>query len=313
MANSSSLTLNIFKQCRIRAVPLWQCPQFLFLVMGVINIASMILAYVFGRDLLSVEFVIVIVVSIAIVLLFLSYIITRNFEKLMELNQMKTEFISIISHQLRTPLSATRWAVSTMLAGGQTEEDKLSYLALLKENNDRMVRLLNDLLLVARIEQGRVDFKPQKFLMQDVAAQVVNNFKNYAKANNVNIVVEGGDENCLVMADPEYIKLVIQNLVDNSVRYIVKKGQVTVKTFLKRGNVVCAVKDTGVGIPLSDQNQIFQKFFRSKNVMRYQTEGTGLGLFIAKAIIEFSGGKMYFKSKENQGSIFYFTLPIAKK
>ncbi|MCD6402659.1 HAMP domain-containing histidine kinase, partial [bacterium] len=135
-------------------------------------------------------------------------------------------------------------------------------------------------------------------------------FQPFAKASNVKLYFKYQNKLPKISADPFQIKQVIENLLDNAIRYTKDKGKVEMLLKKKNKKLHFEIKDNGVGIPKEDQKYIFQKFFRSSNVMRHRTQGSGLGLYIAKAIIEKSGGKIGFQSKENKGSTFYFTLPI---
>ena len=132
----------------------------------------------------------------------------------------------------------------------------------------------------------------------------------FARASNVEIKIDIKDNLPEILADPSQLKLVVENLLDNAIRYVKAKGKVEVKLEKQNKSIYFEVKDNGVGIPKEDQKYIFQRFFRSANVMRHQTEGSGLGLYIAKSIVEKSGGKIGFESQENKGSTFWFTIPI---
>ncbi|MFA5766743.1 MAG: HAMP domain-containing sensor histidine kinase, partial [Candidatus Paceibacterota bacterium] len=142
--------------------------------------------------------------------------------------------------------------------------------------------------------------------------QIINKFKAYAEASNIEITFNTEEPLSNVVADPSQTKSVIENLLDNAIRYIKGKGKIEI-SIRKRGDfLLFSIKDTGVGIPQKDQKHIFQKFFRSANVMKHQTQGSGLGLYIVKSIVEMCGGKIWFNSREGEGTTFLFTLPIKK-
>ncbi|MFH1820492.1 MAG: HAMP domain-containing sensor histidine kinase, partial [Candidatus Nealsonbacteria bacterium] len=132
-----------------------------------------------------------------------------------------------------------------------------------------------------------------------------------ASASNVEIKLNVvGDSEPKAFCDPSQLKLVIENFIDNAIRYTKGQGTIEVKIEKRNKKLLCFVKDGGVGIPWNDQKHIFQKFFRSSNVLKYQTRGSGLGLYIAKSIVERSKGKIGFRSELNKGSTFWFTVPI---
>ncbi len=305
--------LNIFAQCRKYGLSLWQCPQFLFLVMGVIIIISIFIAYaVATRYIAEPGIVALIVLLLTMVLFIIAVIITQNFERLAEVSRMKSEFISIVSHQLRSPLSNLNWAIELLLSGrlGGIETKQLEYFKILKENSARMGELVKDLLVVARIETGDFPLRKKSFSLSEMAKDLISEFKPFARAVNVEIKIKTQPNLSQVFADASQIKLVMGNLLDNAIRYTKKKGLVEINLEQNKNNFYFEIKDNGIGIPKKDQKYIFQKFFRSGNILRHQTEGSGLGLYIVKAIIVKSGGKIGFKSEENKGSTFWFTLPI---
>ena len=305
--------LDIPAQCKKCGLSLWQCPHFLFLVMGVIIIGSTFFSYFIGsRYIDDPQIVLLSTLLITAILFILAVIITRSFETLAEANRMKSEFVSVVSHQLRSPLSNLRWAIE-LLMSGRTDSvtgKQLEYLEILKENSARMSELVSDLLIVSRIETAKIPFKKQEFVLEDLIKKLIQDFGPFARASNVEIKFEPEKDLPKVFSDPHQIRLAIENLLDNAIRYIKEKGQVEIKLRKQDENFYFEVKDAGVGIPQKDQKYIFQKFFRSENVMRYQTQGSGLGLHIVKAIIERAGGKIGFQSQEGVGSTFWFTLPI---
>jgi len=238
--------------------------------------------------------------------------ITR--EKMVE--RIKTEFVSLAAHQLRTPLSAIKWTLRMLLDGdlGKITAEQRDFVEKTYKSNERMIALINDLLDVTRIEEGRYIYKPTFNQIEDIVQFVIKSFNEEIKRKNIEFEFKKPKENLpQVKVDVEKIRLAIDNLIDNAIRYTLARGKVIVSLKLVKKEIEFSVKDTGVGIPEDQQERVFTKFFRGANVMRMDTEGTGLGLFITKNIIEAHGGKIWFDSEEGKGTTFYFTLPVKEK
>lgn len=318
--------LNIFARCRKYDIPLRQCPQFLFLLMGLFIIGAMLLSYAIGtRYVADPRIVALIIIALTLILLIIAFVITRSFEKLSEVSRMKSEFVSIVSHQLRSPLTNLTWALELLMSGklGKTEEKQTEYFRVLKENSARMEELISDLLIVSRLETATLSLTKEEFFLPDIIKKLIAEFEPLARALNIEIRFLTTENLPNAWADPFQIQLVIENLLDNAIRYrkpvtkdvvreLKDKGQVLISLKRKDEFLLFEIQDNGIGIPKDDQKYIFQKFFRSQGVLKYQTQGSGLGLYIAKAIIERSGGKIGFTSQEGKGSTFWFTLPIIK-
>ena len=318
--------LNIPGQCKRYGISLWQYPQFLFLVMGLVITTSTLTAYAIGTRYIEEPRMVALMVLLTTAILFIiAVIITNSFERLAEANRMKSEFVSIVSHQLRSPLSNLKWAIELLMSGklGKIEEKQTEYFKILKENSDRMGELIKDLLIVSRIETAKLPIKKMEFSLEDLVKELIKEFTPFALASNAEIKFLSEENLPKIFADPSQIRLVVENLLDNAIRYIKGRGVVEIKIesqarqkFLTKNlggqekNIYFKIRDNGVGIPKEEQKYIFQKFFRSGNILRYQTQGSGLGLYISKAIIEKSGGKIGFKSQEGIGSTFWFTLSI---
>lgn len=313
MQTSILTQLNISNQCRKYGLSLWQCPQFLFVVMGIIIIFTSIFSYLLGaRYIANVETVIFIVLSAAVVLFIISYIITRSFERLAEASRMKSEFINIVSHQLRSPLTNIKWTFEILtskdlkVSTGKIEE----YMENVKENIARMVELIDDLLIVSKIEQGSIPMRKKEFFLENLIKDLVERYKVFAEASHIELVYYSQEKIPQVFTDPSLIKLVVENLIDNAIRYTKGPGKVELRLVERNRKILFSIKDTGVGIPWKEQEYIFQKFFRAENALKERTRGSGLGLYVCKSIIDNLGGRIWFKSEENKGTTFYFVLPI---
>jgi len=305
--------LNIFAQCKKYKVALWQCPQFLFLLMGIIIIGTVVISYTIGIHYIGDPVILaLIVLGLTIILFIVAFIITRSFERLAEANRMKSEFIDIVSHQLRSPLTNLKWAIEILMSGelGKIEAQQTEYFKILKENIGRMEELVSDLLTVSRIETATLPLRGDKILLENLINHFLKEAEPFIKASNIEVKLKAEKNLPEIFADPFQIRLVLENLIDNAVHYVKNKGKVEMKLERRGNDIYFEIKDSGVGIPQEDQKYIFQKFFRAKNILRHQTQGSGLGLFIAKAIIKKSGGEIGFESEENKGSTFWFTLPI---
>src|SRR3989338_5578912 len=282
--------------------------------MGFVTIITMVTTYLVAARFTEPEIVVSLVSAITVIIFSIGNMVVASFERIAQANRSKTEFISIASHQLRTPLSSLKWSLNLLTDPrlGTVNEKQLDYLKMIKESNERMIRLVNDLLEVSRIEQGRIMLNPREFALEDLVQDVIDDLKGFANTNNVKIFYHKEEGLPKVYADPEKIRFVVQNLTDNAIKYTKASGTVEIKVERDgKGKIRVRVQDQGIGIPKTQQAQVFQKFFRSDNVLKYQTEGSGLGLFIAKAIIEAVGGEIGFTSTEGGGSKFWFNLPAS--
>jgi signal transduction histidine kinase len=317
------LQFNLGGECKKYGTPLWQCPQFLFLVMGVLIIFSVIFSFFLGeRYIRDPQITLMFILTLTGVLLAMAFIITRSFEQLAEANRLKTEFISIVSHQLRSPLTNLKWGIDFLITETKSEQTKqeAGYFQILKENVGRMHEMVNDLLTVSRAEQGTLPFLEKEFSFADLVKSVLLEYHSSVVASNIEIKTEG--ENIpKIWSDPSLVRHVLSNLVDNAIRYAWRDGgaqkknksRIAVRYFKTGEKIRCEVEDNGVGIPGADQKYIFTKFFRSGNAVRHQTEGSGLGLYIVRSLLERAGGQIGFESEENKGSTFWFSLPVKHK
>jgi signal transduction histidine kinase len=229
------------------------------------------------------------------------------------IERTKSEFVSLAAHQLRTPLSAVKWIFTMLLdeeLGKLTEEQK-DFLKDGYVSNQRMINLVNDLLNVARIEEGRYIYNLALIDAEKLIAPVINSYKSFYKERNINFAFRKYPSKMpKVFVDVDKVRIVLENILENALSYTSPKGAVTVSLKYSKKEIEVSVKDTGMGIPESQQKNIFKKFFRAFNVVRKETDGTGLGLFISKNIIEAHHGRIWFESEENKGSAFHFTIPV---
>jgi signal transduction histidine kinase len=304
-----------FQECKKYQIPFYRCPSFIFLTLGTIIIFAILTSYYVGNRIIDDPLVVALIcIILTVILLILSYLATKTFEVLIEASRLKSEFISLASHQLRTPISNLKFAIEILMSGkkGKFEPSQLEYLQILKENTIRLGELTRDLLLISKIESGNLKLKREEFDLCQLTEKIVRNFSPFARAHNVDIKCSFQDNIPKIFGDQEQIKGVIETLLDNAIKYSKKeKSLVEIKIGKKKKEIYFEIKDEGIGIPQSDQKRIFEKFFRASNVSKSEIPGTGLGLFIAKSIIERSGGKIYLNSEEGKGTTVSFTLPLS--
>lgn len=232
-------------------------------------------------------------------------------EKIVE--KLKTEFVSLAAHQLRTPLSEIKWALRMILDKdfGRISKEQKTFIEKTYNANEKVVALINDLLDVTKIEEGRYIFNLKKENIGKIVKAVVDSLEKEIKEKNLQIEFKkqkGGVPDTII--DSEKIEVAVRNLIENAVRYTKPNGKITISLESNAKEIEFSIRDSGVGIPEEEKGRIFNKFFRAANVVKMETEGTGLGLFIMKNIIEAHRGSVWFESEEDKGSSFYFTLPI---
>lgn len=240
-------------------------------------------------------------------------LIFHDINDLKEADQMKSDFVSVASHQLRTPLTAIK-LFTEMLASGQMgilKKDQKEYLDNIQESSERMIKLVNDLLNVCRIESGRLSVNPEPLNFVDFVNNIINEISPLTEEKGVKIKFVHPKKIKEISLDKNLIRQVIQNLIVNSVKYSPEKAGV-VKVVLDAKNekyLQMAVSDNGIGIPEKVQKRIFEKFFRADNATKTDTSGTGLGLYVSKMIVKASGGRIWFESKKDKGTTFYVNIP----
>jgi len=228
------------------------------------------------------------------------------------IERLKSEFVSIAAHQLRTPLSAIKWSLSFLQEGKTNKKEKEDLFNKVYVSNERMIKLINALLNVTRIEEGRYLYSLGLEDIEDIVKGVIKPIQDEAGRKNIQFTLSFSKKIPKIKVDKEKLSLAIQNLAENAVHYTKPGGEVIilVKYHKDREELLFKIKDTGVGIPKKQQKRVFSRFFRGENVMKMETEGSGLGLFITRNIIEAHRGRIWFESKEGKGSSFYFTLPV---
>ncbi|MBI5150947.1 MAG: HAMP domain-containing histidine kinase [Candidatus Pacebacteria bacterium] len=232
---------------------------------------------------------------------------------LRELDRLKSDFISVAAHQLRTPLSGVKWVLKLLLDGdlGAVNNDQKGMLKRGYETNEKMIQLVNDLLNVSRIENGKFGYRFEKNDFMKLIRTLVENAELPSKERNIDVRLENHAGDILeFLFDPEKLLIALQNLVDNAIKYTLPGGRVTIVIKPQGDYVQVKVSDTGVGIPNADVPKLFSKFFRAANVIHLQTDGSGLGLFIVKNIILRHGGQIWVDSTEGKGTVFTVVIPV---
>jgi len=236
--------------------------------------------------------------------------------RLKQLDLAKSEFLSIAAHQLRTPLTGIKGYVSMFLEGdfGKLTKGQMSELEKIFRSADRLTRLVDVFLNVSRIETGRLELRKTKNKVEEVLDEVVSDLQQLADKKSLELTVQKPDEAFPEMYfDRDKVHDVMMNLVDNAIKYT-QKGWINIRLSRSASLVTFEVRDSGIGIAADEIDKLFQKFSRAEAVSRVHTGGSGLGLFIAKKIIEAHGGRVWAESEgEGKGSMFTFTLPIDEK
>jgi PAS domain S-box-containing protein len=238
-------------------------------------------------------------------------IVFRNISKEKEFIEAKNEFVSLTTHELRTPLTAIKGYLSMILSGdsGKISNKQEQYFGKAYQATERLVNLVEDLLDVVRIDEERVIINPIPCCINNIITESLEGYSMKAKTKNITLEFHS-DSSIQVMADPEKVKHVLCNLVDNAIKYTKERGKVVVTLQTKKNDLIIGVRDTGVGIQTKHLKNIFDRFVRVPNSLSVKAGGTGLGLYIVRSFVEKQGGTIWVTSQINKGSTFYFSLPL---
>lgn len=233
--------------------------------------------------------------------------------RLQKLLETKSDFISIASHQLRTPMTEIKWGIELVQDGlvpGFTPE-QIRHLARLHESSVKMIRLVNDLLVMVHAEAGFSEYKIAECDINALTEGVVARYSGQAREQNKKIILDLDPAARPAAVDSEMIEIVIANLVENALWYTREEGTIGIATRFDSKGFTLAISDTGVGIPLEMRDAIFQKFKRSPAATTMNTNGSGLGLYIVHNIVEQHGGTITFDSEVDKGTTFRVRIPAA--
>jgi len=239
----------------------------------------------------------------------------RDISKEVEVDRLKSDFVSTASHELRTPMTAIKGYADLLLlgAGGPLTEQQRKFLTIIQSNADRLMLLIYDLLDLSRIETGRIGLNPKPVHLDEVIRRVIAilNGRKAQEGKDIRIEVEVAPDLPLVLVDETRVTQILTNLVDNAYNYTLPGGQITIRARPLEGAVEVSVADTGIGISREELTHIFERFYRADHPVVQRTPGTGLGLAIVKHLVELHNGHVWVESEPDKGSTFRFLLPIA--
>lgn len=241
--------------------------------------------------------------------------VLSSYKKLQELNQSRDRFLSIASHELRTPMTVIKGFTEFLLSEkfGTINKKQKEFLDTISRNTTDLIKLVNKMLDISRLEAGKMTFESTDIALPSFLAETTKEFKVLCSQKNIKLKFENPDNVSLfIKSDPFKIKQILTNLVSNAYKFTPEKGAITIilESCSHWGQCIqISVKDTGIGIPKKEQKHVFEKFHQVENSLRKTYTGTGLGLSIVKLMVERLGGRVFLKSKLGKGACFTFTLP----
>lgn len=231
-------------------------------------------------------------------------------EKLKEIIEFKSDLISMMAHQLRTSLSASKWVLKMFSDGdlGKLNEEQKVFIKKTYENNEKMISLVSEMIDINKQEETKVFYKWDEHDIGEAIDDVLTDFLGEAKQRKVTLHFNKPEE-VLIECDEDKMKTAIQGLLENAIKYNKENGDVFIEIESDAHEVTISVRDTGIGIEETEKENIFNKFFRTKNAKKKENIGSGLGLFAVKSIVERHNGKIWFESTEGSGTTFFISLP----
>jgi PAS domain S-box-containing protein len=241
------------------------------------------------------------------------FFVARDTSAIKRVNRVRANFVSMVSHELRTPLNSVHGFVDLLLQGqmGELNEEQHKYLGYVQEGVQQLVSIVEDILFLTRSDSGQFEMKRQEVDFSVLVNQVVNGLQPLALKASVSLNEDIPAPSPIVCVDSQRMKQVLNNLVTNAIKFTPPDGTVTIRVrpCSERFVMIC-VSDTGYGIPVEDRPHIFERFYQSNHALQSKMGGYGLGLSIAKLIVEQHGGEISFDSVIDKGTTFYFTAPL---
>ena len=303
-------------QAKALGVSLWQTPLVLTSFLFLVVIFLIFSIFVFSETQTNPSIFFVLECMVISALFFAGLMGIRAMKQAAKVNKLKSEFISIASHQLKNPLAQMKWLLNSIEF--QTLEEKQRYgqkISLARKSNEMMIQLIDDLLDAARMDRGEMSIQNEKIDFLEIVQNVLNSYTSTIRKKRLKLGLSANfkTKKIPIYIDRRRIEVVVDNLVRNALMYTRENGEVHITVEKKSQELSFSIRDTGIGVPKYEQDKIFQRFYRAGNAKKESIAGTGLGLYLTKGIVEQCGGRVTFHSVEGKGSVFSFTLPLRTK
>jgi two-component system phosphate regulon sensor histidine kinase PhoR len=291
-------------------LPLWQLPDFLIIAMAFVNVVVMIITYCWAEKIMDDprEAVLLVAAESALILI-IGNVMTESSKKVINIYKLKEEFVDLISHQVRTPLTNIKWNLELLEKNKNKPKEK--YISRLAESVEKMSDLVNDFVYLSRLERSKKEMDLKEVDFEEMIKESIKDNKLYAGTKNVSIFFEKNDnEDFCIKADNKKLGVVLDNIINNAIKYSYEGGKVEIYLKKEEDRAIVEIKDNGCGIKKKGKNRIFEKFYRSPEAVKISTEGTGVGLFVAKSLADEMQGSIDFQSEEEKGTTFFVEFPL---
>lgn len=309
------LIKDLKKESRELGVPIWKLPDVVLVMMALINIGIMIMTYFIASKYDNDPGKVIVLVAIeAAIVMIIGNVLSESAKQIVETNKLKKEFIQIISHQMRSPLTTMKWQLELLKKKASNfTEKQVVQLDKIYEENERLTNMIADILNMSRIDKRSEHLIYTDVALEDSVSDCINMLAGFARFKDIQIDFKEGKKGHKVFVDNEKMKIAIVNVLENAISYS-KKGKRIKVTIRPDGEFVALkIKDEGIGIKEGEQDVIFNKFYRGEGGKKAQPEGTGLGLFMSRKVAQQMGGDIELKSKVGKGSEFILKFLKAKK
>ncbi|MEA3273236.1 MAG: HAMP domain-containing sensor histidine kinase [Patescibacteria group bacterium] len=303
---------NFKKSARDLGVSIWQTPNFLFVVMGVIIAITIVILFYLTKDYSDPKILVLSECFVVIIMLTTGSNIIGRITDIAKINKLKTRFIELASSRLKDPLATVHWELELLLerTEGVLNEKQKERIDSIIESNENMISLVKDLLNVVRIEDNKKIEGQDVINMDQLLNEIIYSQKEYAKSRKITVEYDNQIPARLIKGNRRLIRIAIENVIFNAICFSPRERRVRISIVRRKGKLIIRVKDYGHGIPEEEKEYIFSKFFRASNILSHNIDGTGLGLYVTKKIVDGSSGRVWFKSKKDQGSEFFIEFPI---
>lgn len=310
------LIKDLRSESRDLGIPIWKLPDVVLVTMAFVNIIVMVATYVLATRYDNDPGKVIILVALeAAIITIIGNVLSESAKKIVETNRLKKEFIQIISHQMRSPLTTMKWQIELLKkkAAQNLTKKQVEQIDKIYEENERLTTMIGDILNMSRVDKNIEHIIYSNIVLEKAVNECITILAGFAKFKKIEIDFNPNKKGNLVCVDNEKMKIAIVSVIENAISYS-KKGKKIKITIKPEGKyVVLKIKDQGIGIKLGEQAVVFNKFYRGEGGIKIQPEGTGLGLFMTKKVIEQMGGTIELQSKEGKGSEFSLKFLRPKK